>query len=50
MSQIKARLFGGLELSGSDGVELVLTREPLGGKPDGVDAGPVVAQGAFGAV
>ncbi|NQX93664.1 MAG: anti-sigma factor, partial [Erythrobacter sp.] len=33
-----------------DGVGLVLTREPLGGKPDGVDAGPVVAQGAFGAV
>lgn len=33
-----------------DGVELVLTREPLGGKPAGVDAGPVVAQGAFGAV
>ncbi|MEE4288082.1 MAG: anti-sigma factor [Erythrobacter sp.] len=32
------------------GVELVLTREPLGGKPEGVDAGPVVAQGAFGAV
>lgn len=30
-----------------DGVELVLTREPLGGKPEGVDAGPVVAQGAF---
>ena len=34
----------------SDGVQLVLTREPLGGKPDGVDAGPVVAQGAFSAV
>ncbi|MEM6584569.1 MAG: anti-sigma factor [Pseudomonadota bacterium] len=33
-----------------DGVGLVLTREPLGGKPEGVDAGPVVAQGAFGAV
>lgn len=30
-----------------DGVQLVLTREPIGGKPDGVDAGPVVAQGAF---
>ncbi len=29
------------------GVRLVLTREPLGGKPDGQDAGPVVAEGAF---
>lgn len=34
----------------ADGASLVLTREPLGGKPEGVDAGPVVAQGAFGAV
>jgi len=33
-----------------DGVALVLTREPLGGKPDGMNAGPVVAQGALGAV
>ena len=33
-----------------DGVQLVLTREPIGGKPEGVDAGPVVAQGAFGKV
>lgn len=33
-----------------DGVGLVLTREPIGGKPEGADAGPVVAQGAFGAV
>ena len=33
-----------------DGVELVLTREPLGGKPDGEDAGPVVAQGALSQV
>ncbi|MEL6486197.1 MAG: anti-sigma factor [Pseudomonadota bacterium] len=33
-----------------DGVQLVLTREPIGGKPEGVDAGPVVAQGALGAV
>ena len=31
----------------NDGAEIVLTREPLGGKPEGVDAGPVVAQGAF---
>lgn len=30
-----------------DGASLVLTREPLGGKPEGVDAGPVVAKGAF---
>ena len=31
----------------SEGASLVLTREPLGGKPEGVDAGPVVAKGAF---
>ncbi|MEE4316765.1 MAG: anti-sigma factor [Erythrobacter sp.] len=30
-----------------DGSRLVLTREPLGGKPEGVEAGPVVAEGAF---
>jgi anti-sigma-K factor RskA len=30
-----------------NGVELLLTREPLGGKPADQDAGPVVAQGAF---
>lgn len=30
-----------------DGASLVLTREPIGGKPAGVDAGPVVAKGAF---
>ena len=30
-----------------DGAALVLTREPIGGKPDGQDAGPVVAKGAF---
>lgn len=30
-----------------DGVQLVLTREPIGGKPADQDAGPVVAQGAF---
>lgn len=29
----------------SGGVELVLTREPIGGKPEGEEAGPVVAQG-----
>ncbi|MEM7689071.1 MAG: anti-sigma factor [Pseudomonadota bacterium] len=34
----------------ADGASLVLTREPIGGKPDGVGAGPVVAQGAFAAV
>lgn len=30
-----------------NGSEVVLTREPLGGKPADQDAGPVVAQGAF---
>jgi anti-sigma-K factor RskA len=34
----------------SDGATLVLTREPIGGKPEGVDAGPVVAKGAFNRV
>ncbi|WP_234027241.1 anti-sigma factor domain-containing protein [Erythrobacter sp. KY5] len=29
------------------GVELVLTREPIGGKPEGEDAGPVVAEGTL---
>lgn len=33
-----------------DGAGLVLTREPIGGKPEGVDAGPVVAKGAFAPV
>jgi anti-sigma-K factor RskA len=33
-----------------DGVELVVTREPIGGKPEGEEAGPVVAEGAFSAV
>lgn len=33
-----------------DGAALVLTREPLGGKPAGQDAGPVVAKGAFSRV
>ena len=33
-----------------DGASLVLTREPIGGKPQGVDAGPVVAKGAFNRV
>ena len=31
----------------ADGAQLLLTREPLGGKPEGVDAGPVVASGAL---
>ena len=31
----------------ADGAELLLTREPIGGKPDGQEAGPVVAQGRF---
>lgn len=30
-----------------EGAGLVLTREPIGGKPEGQDAGPVVAKGAF---
>ncbi|SHN51203.1 anti-sigma factor [Erythrobacter sanguineus] len=30
-----------------NGSRLVLTREPIGGKPEGIDAGPVVAEGAF---
>ncbi len=34
----------------NDGASLVLTREPIGGKPEGVDAGPVVAKGAFSRV
>ena len=33
-----------------DGSQVVLTREPIGGKPEGVDAGPVVAEGAFSKV
>lgn len=33
-----------------DGAGLVLTREPIGGKPEGRDAGPVVAKGAFAPV
>jgi anti-sigma-K factor RskA len=33
-----------------DGAVLVLTREPIGGKPDGEAAGPVVAEGAFSKV
>ena len=32
------------------GVGLVLTREPIGGKPEGEDAGPVVAEGSFSQV
>lgn len=33
-----------------DGSRLVLTREPLGGKPADADAGPVVAEGQFQAI
>ncbi|WP_108787034.1 anti-sigma factor domain-containing protein [Erythrobacter sp. Alg231-14] len=33
-----------------DGVSIVLTREPIGGKPEGDAAGPVVAEGAFSQV
>lgn len=32
------------------GARVVLTREPIGGKPAGKDAGPVVAEGAFSSV
>lgn len=37
------------EITGNidNGVGLVLTREPIGGKPEGQDAGPVVAEGAL---
>ena len=34
----------------SAGAGLVLTREPIGGKPEGQDAGPVVASGSFNPV
>lgn len=34
----------------ADGSRMVLTREPLGGKPANAAAGPVVAEGAFQAV
>lgn len=34
----------------ADGSQMVLTREPLGGKPPSEPAGPVVAQGAFDAI
>ena len=33
-----------------DGSQVLLTREPLGGKPENQDAGPVVAEGAFNKV
>lgn len=33
-----------------DGVQVLLTREPIGGKPADKDAGPVVAEGAFSQV
>lgn len=33
-----------------DGIGMVLTREPLGGKPPEASAGPVVAEGAFDSV
>ncbi|BDI60357.1 anti-sigma factor domain-containing protein [Qipengyuania nanhaisediminis] len=34
----------------ADGSALVLTREPIGGKPVGAEAGPVVAEGTFSQV
>lgn len=33
-----------------DGAQMVLTREPIGGKPEGQAAGPVVAEGAFATI
>ena len=33
-----------------DGVQVLLSREPLGGKPEGVDPGPIVAEGVFSEV
>jgi anti-sigma-K factor RskA len=33
-----------------DGSQLMLTREPIGGKPAGAAAGPVVAKGTFAPV
>ena len=42
--------FLGLPDQLGDGAGLALTREPIGGKPQGVDAGPVVAKGAFNRV
>lgn len=46
----RMELPAGIARNMGDGVKLVLTREPIGGKPEGQDAGPVVAQGALGAV
>lgn len=37
----------GLGAKLGEGAGLVLTREPIGGKPEGQDAGPVVAKGSF---
>ncbi len=34
----------------ANGSQMVLTREPIGGKPANVSAGPVVAEGAFTAI
>lgn len=34
----------------TNGAQVLLTREPLGGKPAGAEAGPVVARGAFASV
>lgn len=44
---LSMELPGDIATNVGDGVSLVLTREPIGGKPEGEDAGPVVAQGAF---
>jgi anti-sigma-K factor RskA len=34
----------------ANGAQILLTREPLGGKPEGADAGPVVAEASFTAI
>lgn len=46
----KARLDDALAAQMADGGTLVLTREPLGGAPEGGTAGPVVAEGTFTAL
>ena len=41
----RVALPGDITRNMADGAQLLLTREPLGGKPADQDAGPVVAQG-----
>ncbi|RJY10247.1 hypothetical protein D6201_06715 [Aurantiacibacter aquimixticola] len=49
-SEARLSVEPGLAADFRDGAQLVLTREPLGGKPDDADAGPVVAEGTFTAI